>query len=149
VFWQPPWVQFGDVDFNSWVFSTQTMHNIRGTVKKLNFYLLPNLSIPVLFCLNVLFAWPENGKEPVVFTDAVIWPFLSITLTKIVDRNTQTPFTPKNTKVSKSWLHPSAFHWFLLSSSFIACRLLLLYHKDIFEKCPRMFTMSSTLKHLR
>lgn len=88
--------------------------------------------------------------------------FLTILLTHCVDGNTWTPFTPEHikkqdshqvlaTSICFSVFFTFLFVFFLPSFSFVICRLLLLCHEDIFweEKRPRMFTMSSTLKHLR
>lgn len=90
--------------------------------------------------------------------------FRTILLTHCVDGNTWTPFTPEHIKKQDShqvlatsicfsvfFFYIFICLFFLPSFSFVIRRLLLLCHEDIFweEKRPRMFTMSSTLKHLR
>lgn len=94
-----------------------------------------------VFDFFFFFVLPEFGENHLCsHRQPQFWSFLLLSLTKkCVDRNTWTPFYSqayqKNTKVTPSWLHPSASRWFsLLPSPSLSVACYPLYHEDIFEK---------------
>lgn len=121
--------QLCNVYFNSWVFlcislvelcKTEDLFDARCERYRASFPLFQ-----CCFFLSRLVWVTRVWGKPFVFIQATtIWSFLWISLTKCVDRNTWTPSTPRhiyikkqNKKVTPSWLHPSASHWFLLLPS--------------------------------
>lgn len=93
----------------------------------------------IFFCL-VFVRMTSLLEKPLAFTPATpqFGNFSGYYAQNVLIEILEPPFKArrfnKNMKVAQSWLHPSASRWYLLSFSFIICFLLLLYHKDIFEK---------------
>lgn len=132
--------------FNSWVFlcislvgpwKTEDLSDARREPHRASFPLF-------WFFFSSRLVWVTRvWAKPLVFIQATtIWSFLWISLTKCVDRNTRTPFTPRHIyiKKKKQESHPVLATSlclaliFAVAFSFIICSLLLLYHEDIFEK---------------
>lgn len=128
------------------------MHNNSGIVRKKNLFTAKcgHPCSTVLQCVRMTDVW----EKPIEFTEAVIWPFLWITLTKKkinkkFDRNTEPLLQPKTSKsLSLGYIHLLSIDLCFPFPSFsVACCCCIT--KIFFLECPRMFTMSSTLKHLR
>lgn len=105
---------------------------------------MPNVSELMLFCYIFSTVWEIFFGGGGCFDAGNHNFFISHNITHAVLMEILEPLLlpsiSKNKIVTQSWLHPSASFFvlflfiFLLSFSFVACRLLLLYHENIFEK---------------
>lgn len=142
--------QFGDIFWN-WR-KLFTKHNLSRTVQKLkvSFFLLPNVGVLALFHVS-------DWEKPLLFIGFdTICQFLRLNPSWNSCGKYLNPLPSFFSHAKQACVPVVAtsicFSLICASLSFIIGWLSPLCHKDIFileEQCPRMYTTSSTLKHLR